>query len=141
MIRFGNIYDTHSIAELTKQLGYTLSYSEQEKRIRQVLMLTDHVFYVFEENEQVVGWIHGFHTHRIESESFVEIAGLVVHSEFRGRGIGVQLVKQMEAWSKNLGCLKIRVRSNVIRKEAHRFYQQLGYSTTKEQAIFDKKLV
>jgi catechol 2,3-dioxygenase-like lactoylglutathione lyase family enzyme len=40
-----------------------------------------------------------------------------------------------------MGCEMMRVRSNVIRERAHRFYtERLGYEVVKQQMVFGKTL-
>ena len=58
----------------------------------------------------------------------------------RGRKIGATLVAAAEAWARERGHGRMRVRSNVLRQPAHRFYERLGYAVTKRQAVFDKSL-
>jgi hypothetical protein len=34
---------------------------------------------------------------------------------------------------------RVRVRSNIVRTDARRFYERLGYAVTKTQNVFDRK--
>lgn len=43
-------------------------------------------------------------------------------------------------WARGQGMTRLRVRSNVIRGRAHRFYLRLGFERVKSQAVFDKSL-
>jgi GNAT superfamily N-acetyltransferase len=47
-------------------------------------------------------------------------------------------VSAAETWAAKRGAKRLRVRSNVMRERAHRFYERLGYTITKRQAVFDK---
>jgi hypothetical protein len=38
------------------------------------------------------------------------------------------------------GYRKLRVRSNVVREDAHRFYEREGFRRTKTQMVLDRKL-
>ena len=38
------------------------------------------------------------------------------------------------------GLARLRVRSNVIRERAHRFYERVGFEKIKAQAVFEKSL-
>ncbi|MFB3920620.1 MAG: GNAT family N-acetyltransferase [Terriglobia bacterium] len=87
-----------------------------------------------------VGWVHVFVCHLVESDAFTEIGGLVVDEKWRGAGIGRLLVEQAEAWARAKGCTSIRLRSNIIRQEAHQFYSKLGYRIVKTQHAFTKTL-
>ncbi|MBK8266810.1 MAG: GNAT family N-acetyltransferase [Planctomycetes bacterium] len=88
----------------------------------------------------VVGWIQvGVHV-CLESTPFAEIYGLVVDEAERGRGIGKTLVIRAEAWARERGMARLRVRTNVVREATHRFYESLGFSVSKRQMVFDKSV-
>ncbi|TYA84426.1 GNAT family N-acetyltransferase [Seonamhaeicola marinus] len=140
IIRNAEIIDSESITELSNQLGYKAENTDIQNRLKEILGHSDNCIYVAIENEKVVGWIHGFYSIRVESDSFVEIGGLVVGEDYRKNGIGKKLVNRVIEWTKLKNYEKVRVRCNVIRKESHRFYEKIGFEINKEQKIFDKRL-
>ena len=100
-----------------------------------------HRFYVAVLPETgVAGWIHFFLHKVVESDLRVEIAGLVVDETCRGRGVGKALMSRAEEWAREQGCRAVSLRSNVVRQEAHGFYQGLGYTILKTQHAFRKNL-
>ena len=137
-IRIAEINDSKAITELSNQLGYKTQNSNIKNRLKNILKNTDNCVYIAIKNETVIGWIHGFYSLRIESGFFVEIGGLIVDGNFRKQGVGKKLVDKIIEWSKSKNCSKIRVRCNVIRKESHLFYKNIGFNINKEQTIFDK---
>jgi N-acetylglutamate synthase-like GNAT family acetyltransferase len=138
-IRNAEIKDSESIAELSCQLGYKSENIAIQKRLTEILANNDDCVLVALENEKIVGWIHGFYSRRVESESFIEIGGLVVDTNYRKNGIAKRLVDELNKWAYAKECRKIRVRCNVTRKEAHIFYMKIGFELNKEQKIFDRK--
>ncbi len=86
------------------------------------------------------GWLHLFVAHRVESDRFAELGGLVVAEEDRGKGIGRRLLAAAEQWVKGRGITKLRVRSRSSRSDAHAFYQRLGFIGSKEQLVLDKPI-
>jgi len=140
LTRTAKIEDSESITELSNQLGYPSEIIEVQKRLMELLQNNDNCIFVALEDEKIVGWIHGFYSRRIESESFVEIGGLVVDIKYRKKGIGKLLVEEINKWSSTKQCNRIRVRCNIVRKESHLFYQQLGFEINKEQKVFDRRL-
>ncbi|MGB0177179.1 MAG: GNAT family N-acetyltransferase [Owenweeksia sp.] len=139
-IRKAELKDSGSLAELSHQLGYISDDNAIQKRLEHLLKDRNHCVFVAVKGDKVLGWIHGFYTLRVESDAFVEIGGLVVDNHHRQKGIGRMLVEQVIDWSLSRECEKLRVRSNVIRTDSHRFYENLGFTTNKEQKVLDRHL-
>lgn len=53
---------------------------------------------------------------------------MIVSSEFRGRGVGSQMMQFMMERAKAENCYKLMLSSNKKRISAHRFYEQLGFA-------------
>ena len=137
-IRQAHISDAPVIAKLSGQLGYPTTISQASIRLAQLLNQKDQAILVSEiEQDNIVGWLHIFGAHRVESDPFAEIGGLVVDEAYRGYGVGKQLLKAACQWAEDKGFHTLRVRSNVIRSNAHRFYQREGFFTAKTQLVFE----
>ena len=88
----------------------------------------------------VVGWVHVFGAQRLESLPYAEIGGLVVTEGARGTGFGHALLAAAEAWARDRAFGDMRIRSNVLRERAHRFYERCGYASPKSQKVLIKPL-
>ncbi|MBL0735423.1 GNAT family N-acetyltransferase [Flavobacterium sp. GN10] len=139
-LRQAELNDVEFISKLSNQLGYESTIEKMHSRLSEILKNTDNSIFVCIYNENIVGWIHGFYSLRVESDSFVEIGGLVVDENYRRNGIGKILVEKVIEWANSKNSTKIRVRCNTVRKETHIFYSKIGFNETKEQKIFDMKL-
>jgi len=139
-IRKVKIEDCKLINKLSNQLGYKSDIDETKNRLFTIVNSTEHSVYIAELENNVVGWIHGFISYRIESDTFTEIGGLVVDENHRRLGIGQLLVAKVLKWSKEKGVKRTRVRCNSKRIESHLFYENIGFDLYKEQKIFDKQL-
>ena len=139
-IRTAQDQDFKELSRLCLQLGYPCSPEECRKYFRQLESDPDHIVYVAESGEgKITGYIHVFITKRLFLDPFVEIGGLVVDDKFRGKGVGKALLDYSEKWLIKQGCREMRVRSNVIREEAHQFYLNQGYLINKQQKVFLKE--
>lgn len=132
--------DSQIIALLSAQLGYPSSQKEIANRLEKILKEKNTIVLVAEDSKKIIGWIHAFIAHRVESDPFAEIGGLVIDEKCRGKGIGKILCNEIENWCRKKSIKKLRVRSNIIRKEAHQFYIALGYTEEKQQKVFGKKI-
>jgi GNAT superfamily N-acetyltransferase len=140
-VRRVRLRDAKRIAALAGQLGYPSTLVQVKRRIEQIQSDPDHCALVAESDDgQVVGWVHVFISRLLESGPDAEIGGLVVDERHRAGGIGRLLMRQTETWARARGCRTVRLRSNIIRKEAHAFYANLGYNIIKTQHAFAKKL-
>ena len=140
-IRPATAGDAAALAELSHQLGYpvdALAMRERLLRVRsanvgEVLVATDAA-------GTVVGWTHVVPRLHLEETSFAELAGLVVADGSRSAGVGAALLRAAEAWAEAQGFEFLRVRSNVMRERAHRFYHREGYHERKRQVVLEKVL-
>jgi GNAT superfamily N-acetyltransferase len=139
-IRLACMEDAARIAVLSTQLGYPTTPEEMRLRLAQVEQAAGHAVYVAVLDSRVVGWIHVCARMLVQVDRAVEIEGLVVDEPYRQRGIGHLLVQQVEQWARERGCDTVYVRSNVVRKGAHAFYEGLGYENIKTSLTFRKTL-
>ncbi len=139
-IRVAKPADAPAVGRLNEELGYRSSGREAARRLTPLLRSRNDTVLVAARGRKVIGWLHVAHVPSLESGPSAEIRGLVVTANERSRGIGARLVAAAEEWAARRGLAKMRVRSNVLRTDARRFYQRLGYAVTKTQNVFDKKL-
>lgn len=140
-IRGARLEDAARLAELSRQLGYPTTPEAIRLRLQQIARDADHDVFVAESAAgEVLGWIDLLVERALVSGNEVEIAGLVVDEACRGQGVGRRLMEHAEQWARDKGCRSVRLRSNVVRAEAHTFYEQLGYSVFKTQKNFRKVL-
>jgi GNAT superfamily N-acetyltransferase len=139
-IRPAAFSDARALAELATQLGYTSTAIEVEKRLIPVMNDPRHLVLAAESAGRVVGWGHAYICCLVESDMFAELGGLAVDESARGRGVGGKLLAKVEEWARKQGCSVVSVRSNVIRHQAHKFYEANGYQRIKTQHSFRKSL-
>lgn len=140
-IREARAGDVAALARLAGELGYPSDDAQMRRRFGRVAADQEHVVLVAESAAAgVVGWVHVHLTRHLVTEIRGELGGLVVDSSARSQGIGAGLLRAAEEWTKAKGGDLLSLRSNVIRKDAHRFYERLGYSVTKTSLNFRKTL-
>ena len=139
-VRIARASDADGIARLTMQLGYEVDAPTVSARLSRILARQDQRFMVAELDDRLVGWVHAIVWEFVETGPFVILGGLVVDRSLRRKGIGRTLVIKAEEWAVEQGCSVVRLWSSVARTEAHRFYEQLGYSNIKSQYSFVKSV-
>ena len=140
-VRLAAAAEAPALAGLCAQLGYPSTAEQVADRLAGILPRPDHAVFVAEVGGQVGGWVHVFVCRMLEAEAFAEVGGLVVDETHRGTGLGRALMDAAETWSRGRGMFEVRLRSNVVREGAHRFYESLGYARVKSQHTFYKRLL
>jgi GNAT superfamily N-acetyltransferase len=139
-IREAILSDVQALAGLSTQLGYPSTAEEIAGRLEMLGGRAGNGILVAEDESGVVGWLHVAGMYFLESPSFAEVLGLVVDEAHRGQGIGKRLLDGAARWAADHGFDKLRVRSNVIREDAHRFYEREGFRRVKTQVVLDRAL-
>lgn len=141
MIRKVKIADAQAIAHLSEVLGYLVSEAVVERNIARVLENPQHEFLVFDNGQQVVGFIEAETYEAVYSEEVMfNVLGLVVDETMQGQGIGAQLLTALEEKAKERKIRAIRLNSGSQRQGAHLFYEHQGYESNHSQKRFLKFL-
>jgi GNAT superfamily N-acetyltransferase len=139
-IRSACTADAAALADLCTQLGYPASSQEIVERLAALDRRADSAIYVAEVGQQVIGWVQGLLSGLLITTHHAEIGGLVVDKWHQRSGIGRRLMAAVEQWARDRGCTEVSLRSSVIREDAHRFYEALGYRCVKTSLTFHKRL-
>lgn len=140
-IRPAEVKDLQELALLSGQLGYPTTASQMAARLKRVLKDPDHAVLVgVNEEDKVIAWVHVRLAPTLILDREAEIDGIVVREDQRGRGLGERLLRQAEEWANRRACKALRLRTNVTRRRAHRFYQRLGFERVKTSHLYRKAL-
>jgi GNAT superfamily N-acetyltransferase len=139
-IRRLTVDDAEAAAELSGQLGYCCAVEDLRERIEELSRATDRVAFAAVVDGQIVGWIDAAMERHLQSPASAVIGGLVVREDTRGLGVGKRLCLEVEEWARNKSVPLVRVRSQIKREDAHRFYLRDGYRKVKTSLVFEKLL-
>ena len=140
-VRALRVDDAEAVAALSAALGYPAREEEIRSRIQQLAENSERMALAAVLQDEVVGWIDAAVERHLQSESVVVIGGLVVRNDVRGRRIGQHLCQAVEQWAVQIGIATVRVRSQLKRADAHRFYLRGGYSQVKISAVLEKHVL
>ena len=139
-IRVATPADADELGRLSGQLGYPADAPAILRRLDGVAAQHAGVVLVAVDPQGGLGgFAHVEPRHLLIAEPFAELAALVVSETVRGQRVGSDLLAAAEAWAREQGFASVRVRSNVLRDRAHRFYLREGYTEKKRQAVFLKQ--
>ena len=142
MIRSVQVKDAGQIRDLCHQaLGYNSTLETVATQIEKFnLPDSDHFCFVCEEDQtgHILGYVEAEVYESLYSDAGLNILGLAVFPSPQGRGIGRQLMERVEDLAKSKHYAFIRLNSASHRKEAHIFYEHIGYEGNKTQKRFLK---
>ncbi|HZZ37749.1 MAG TPA: GNAT family N-acetyltransferase [Acidobacteriaceae bacterium] len=133
--------DAPAAAELSAQLGYPASPADLRRRIEALAATPDHIVLAAVLDGRLVGWLDAVIERHLQDPDTVNIGGLVVHDSARGSGVGKRLCEAVEDWARSLSISTVRVRSQIKRTDAHRFYLRDGYRQVKTSFVFEKSVL
>jgi predicted N-acetyltransferase YhbS len=141
IIRAATEEDIPRIIELYNDLTSSLSPTEEQplpspddvhRVIAEIASMPGHELLVAEEDSVVVGTtvllIVPNLSHRALPWAIIE--NVVVNSKYRRQGIGRLLMEYAVNRARKAGCYKVQLLSNKKRREAHQFYQALGFEAS-----------
>ena len=133
MIRKANRDDLKDIlaiyAEPDIDNGNVLDLNNAEAMLDKMKHYPDYTLYVATTANKVVGsfalLIMDNLAHMGAPSAVVE--DVVVHSKWRSRGIGSQMIRLAMEKAKKAKCYKLTLSCNINRDRAHKFYESLGF--------------
>ena len=108
------------------------AYSDYLRAFRSIAASSDQTLYAAELAGEIVGTfqtivvtsLHG------RGSSTMIIESVQTRADLRGRGIGAAMINFCIEEAKGRGMKMVQLTSNAIRKDAHRFYERLGFKPT-----------
>ena len=92
----------------------------------------NHELIVAEQNGEVIGTLHLMYLPSISFQggTRAQIESVRVGREFRGEGIGAEMMKWSIDRAKERGAHVVQLTTHLSREDAHRFYERLGFKGT-----------
>lgn len=115
--------------------GVLISRSDTPEEIEKKLKRDPDLFLVAENERGIIGTVIGGFDGRRGA-----IYHLAVSVSFRGRGVGAQLLDEIESRLRSKGCIRCRLMVTVDNDEAASFYEKRGWSLTDGIRLYVKDL-
>jgi len=122
---FDFIYELYMHPQVNMYLLYEPMSSDEFKDIFTDL-LNKEIIYVFEDNGIAAGMFKLIPlTYRASHIAY--LGGLAIHPVFGGKGLGLAMLKDILAYAKNQGFLRIELSVAAINEKAIRLYEKAGF--------------
>ncbi|UOR13643.1 GNAT family N-acetyltransferase [Halobacillus amylolyticus] len=130
IIRKATTEDIEGLTDIVGEFGYSTTYEKMEKRMSKIIANCYYNTLVAEIEGEIIGML-GMHIEYsyVSDDDVGRIIAMVVHSNYRNKGIGEQLIQQAEDWCERKGITTVVLNSGnrEERKAAHEFYKRRGY--------------
>ena len=128
--------ESKEILNFWKKNGITISPTDNEKELKMAAKINPDLFLVALDNDaQVMGTVWGTFDGRRGY-----IIHLAVERSFRGKGLGKQLMQQLEVAFHTYGIYKAHIFVEKHNAKVIDFYKKLGYSVREDLTILSKIL-
>lgn len=129
-IRPATTADAGRLAALLTDEGYPAGESDLAARVERFSTPDSHVL-VAEASGEVIGFVAFHLIPRFETdERFARIVALVVDPGVRERGIGRQLMAEVERVARDEGAAFLEITAGHHRPEARKLFESLGYDAS-----------
>jgi GNAT superfamily N-acetyltransferase len=136
-IRPADAGDADAVADLAAELAqsFPLSRTSFHLSYQALLAADDAVLLLAVDGQERLGYLLGFqHLTFYANGPVAWVEDVAVHSPYRGRGIGRDLMRAFEQWAGRQGCAVIALAT----RRAAPFYRALGYE---ESAVYFRKVL
>ena len=127
-IREARLSDGTTLASLMSELGYETTPAEMEMRLRTILNDSAYATLLAEVDGKIYAMIGTLcHPSYEHNDLTGKIIAMVVSKKARRGGVGKALIAAAEKEFARKGITRISLTSRLTRKDAHLFYEALGY--------------
>lgn len=130
-IRAYHSNDVEAVTDLMADLGYPTDIQSMQNRMDAMELNPSYFTFVATKEEMVVGMIGVRLVHYYEGDGVAaQISALVTSNQYRGQGVGKELIRFVENWTKEKGLNSLHLTSGIKpeRMAAHDFYKKMGFS-------------
>ena len=105
------------------------AYPDYARAFAGIVASPNQTLYVAEQAGEVVGTFQTMITTSLNARgsSAMIIEAVQTRADMRGQGIGARMIEFAVAEAKGRGVRLVQLTSNAVRKDAHRFYERLGF--------------
>lgn len=103
--------------------------TRQERGLRLILEQPNRGrIFVYRWNDQIIGMVNLLFTISTAEGGFVVLLeDVIVHHEYRGRGVGRQLLTHALEYAKKKEFLRVTLLTDRLNEEGHEFFKKLGF--------------
>jgi predicted N-acetyltransferase YhbS len=119
--------DIPDLLELYKDLvPFEIFHEKSVETYKEMLIDENYLLLSAKENGKVIGSVLGICCKSL-TVPFLVVEDVIVKDGLRGKGIGRKLMESLDEFAQEKQCAYAILVSSDFRKEAHKFYESIGY--------------
>lgn len=146
-IQSATLSDIERWVELRARLWDDTTYDQHMEEVATMLARPSGEFVAFLDVADATG-IRAFaeaalrrdHVNGCETSPVAFLEGIYVRPEFRGAGIGRDLLKSVQSWAQEQGCAELASDADLGNVASHGFHSATGFEETERVVYFRKRL-
>jgi PhnO protein len=130
LVRNAEISDYDEIVRLYNLFVGEARYSDHKHdSFNKVLENPNNFVFIVEDEKKLIGFA-SFSVRDVirYPKPIAELDEFFILEEFRNRGVGRRLMEEVEEKAKELHCHRLSIETGYAHKDAHAFYEQIGYT-------------
>ena len=137
--KIGRKEDLEGILQLYKQLNSSNNFFQMDEvyKIWNNIEKYNIKYFIAKDNEKIIGscYICIIPNLTFNGKSIGYIENVITDENYRRKGIGKKLMGMAIDYAKENNCYKMVLQSGIKRKEAHKFYENIGFNGESKKAF------
>ena len=144
MIQKATVYDAHSVAKLAIQMWEDNTIDGLTEDLAEIISSPESAVFLMYDGEKAIGFaqcqLRHDYVEGTDSSPVGYLEGIFVEEEYRNKGYAKELLKQCEAWAKDIGCTEFASDCELDNTGSFAFHLKMGFEEANRVICFTKKL-
>jgi len=144
MIRKANVNDALCVAKLAIQMWEDNTIEDLTTDLAEIIASPESAVFLLYDGEQTIGFaqcqLRHDYVEGTDSSPVGYLEGIFVEENYRNRGYAMELLKQCEAWAKEMDCTEFASDCELTNTGSLAFHLKMGFEEANRVICFTKKL-
>lgn len=144
MLRKATCSDAFCVAKLAIQMWEDNTVEGLAEQLAEIMASRESAVFLLYDGEQAVGFaqcqLRHDYVEGTDSSPVGYLEGIFVEENYRNRGYAKELLKQCEAWAKEMGCTEFASDCELENTGSLAFHLKMGFEEANRVICFTKKL-
>ena len=144
MIKKATVDDALCVAKLAIQMWEDNTIEGLSEELAEIIKSPESAVFLLYDGDEVIGFaqcqLRHDYVEGTESSPVGYLEGIFVDAAYRNKGYAKELLKQCEAWAKNMGCTEFASDCELTNTGSLAFHLKMGFEEANRVICFTKRL-